>query len=228
MIICHRYKFIFIKTKKTAGTSLEIALSKFCDAADIITPLSSPDEALRRESGFQGPANFMVPAGNHSPEDWLSLWFQGRKPRYYNHIPAWRVKRRLDPEIWNSYFKFCFERNPWDKAISSYYFFTRDQNPKPTLEEFLRQERPQNISNAYLYMIGDRLTVDYVARYENLQTELDFLAERLGLPGKIDLPRAKGDIRTDHRPYQEVIGEPERKLITKICAREIREFNYCF
>ncbi|MEL6382956.1 MAG: chondroitin 4-O-sulfotransferase, partial [Cyanobacteria bacterium J06626_18] len=30
MIISHEYKFIFLKTRKTAGTSIEIALSKFC------------------------------------------------------------------------------------------------------------------------------------------------------------------------------------------------------
>lgn len=30
MIVSHRYRYIFIKTKKTAGTSIEIALSRHC------------------------------------------------------------------------------------------------------------------------------------------------------------------------------------------------------
>jgi hypothetical protein len=30
MIVSHRYRYIFIKTKKTTGTSIEIALSRHC------------------------------------------------------------------------------------------------------------------------------------------------------------------------------------------------------
>jgi hypothetical protein len=41
MIVSHKYKFIFLKTKKTAGTSIEISLSRYCDEDDIITPLIS-------------------------------------------------------------------------------------------------------------------------------------------------------------------------------------------
>jgi hypothetical protein len=35
MILSHRYRFIFLKTGKTAGTSVEIALSEYCGAEDI-------------------------------------------------------------------------------------------------------------------------------------------------------------------------------------------------
>src|SRR5262245_1397709 len=49
MIVSHRHRFIFLKSKKTAGTSVELALSAVCDAGDIITPLAQPeDEPLRR------------------------------------------------------------------------------------------------------------------------------------------------------------------------------------
>src|ERR1044072_9375465 len=47
MIVSHEHKFIFLKTKKTAGTSIELALSALCDERDVITPLAEIDEGLR-------------------------------------------------------------------------------------------------------------------------------------------------------------------------------------
>jgi len=48
MIISHKHKFIFIKTRKTAGTSIEIFLSQFCGKNDTLTPIGE-GESLRKE-----------------------------------------------------------------------------------------------------------------------------------------------------------------------------------
>ena len=64
-IISYNKNFIFIKTRKTSGTSLEIALSKFCDTEDIIGPISSSepstslDEEFRKSRKFLGPQNYL-------------------------------------------------------------------------------------------------------------------------------------------------------------------------
>ena len=39
MIISHRHKFIYLKARKVAGTSVEVALAKHCGDADIVTPV---------------------------------------------------------------------------------------------------------------------------------------------------------------------------------------------
>ena len=50
-----------MKTRKTAGTSIEIALSENCGPKDIISKIDANDEKLREELGFVGPQNLAVP-----------------------------------------------------------------------------------------------------------------------------------------------------------------------
>ena len=40
MLLSHKYKIIFIKTKKTSGTAFETVFSKYLGENDIITPIS--------------------------------------------------------------------------------------------------------------------------------------------------------------------------------------------
>ena len=110
MIISHKYKFIFLKTRKTAGTWIEISLYRFCGDNDIITPISLEDEAIRKILGKK-------------PQNYLDFDAQRNEyKKYFNHITAKKIKSLIEPYIWDSYYKFCFERNPFDRVISGYYF----------------------------------------------------------------------------------------------------------
>ncbi len=48
MIISHEHKFIFLKTKKTAGTAIEAALSELCGPTCVITPYREESESDRK------------------------------------------------------------------------------------------------------------------------------------------------------------------------------------
>jgi hypothetical protein len=69
MIVSHSRRFIFIKTRKVAGTSVELFLSQLCSQEDIITPLGV-DEVLRPGMGAR---NFWKPAAAHvGRDDWTA------------------------------------------------------------------------------------------------------------------------------------------------------------
>ena len=39
-----------------------------------------------------------------------------------NHIPLWFLKKKIPTDKFDSYFKFGFVRNPWDRMVSAYYY----------------------------------------------------------------------------------------------------------
>lgn len=169
MIISHKYKFIFIKTNKTAGTSIEIGLSRFCGPNDIITPITAPDEKLRSDRAGISAQNYRIPFTRYKLRDYIALI--RRKPvGYYNHMPSSEIKRLISSEVWSSYYKFCFERNPWDRLVSYYYWRFRTE-PRPSMSEFLQSKMPTLLKRRGidLYTIDGIVVVDKIYRYEYLQ-----------------------------------------------------------
>ena len=137
MIISHRYKYIFLKTSKTAGTSIEIALSKHCGPEDIITSINEQDEIIRAGFGYRGPQNNLVPIREWRFRDvFRFIRNRPRREKYVHHIRAKEIRKLIGEKIWNSYYKFCFERNPWERFIS-YYYNMHPEVPRPSMSEFL-------------------------------------------------------------------------------------------
>lgn len=229
MIVSHKHKFIFLKTNKTAGTSMEIALAKFCGPDDIITPVSPGDEVLRSELGYRAPQKYRPGLAEYSRRDWLVTLRRFKRKRFFNHISARDVKLLVGDDIWKSYFKFCFERNPWDRVLSLYAWRCQTE-PKPTISDFIGSRVLGDLTKRgiELYTIGGKIAVDRVCLYENLDVELEFLEQRLMLPEKLSLPRAKASHRVDKRHYREILDPHDRERIAKIFHREIAMCGYQF
>lgn len=225
MIISHKYKFIFIKTEKTAGTSIEIALSKACGDSDVITPISPEDEATRTSLGHRGPQNFRIPFHRYSFRDWAKCIVRRKRIEFFNHAGAAFIQRHIEPETWNGYYKFCFERNPWDKAIS-WYFWNHKSEPRPSLSDFLRSKTTRPPRGLELYTIDGRVVVDKVCRYESLEEDMAAVSAHLRISENVDLPRAKGNVRADRRHYRDVLNHDDQDFIAKAHAKEIALLGY--
>ncbi|HXG79734.1 MAG TPA: sulfotransferase family 2 domain-containing protein [Methyloceanibacter sp.] len=229
MIISHAHKFIFLKTKKTAGTSIELALSSLCGPDDIITPLAAADEALR--SGGRGAQNWRLHGWWGSPRPfWKRRFFKTNAEDYgfYNHIPAERAKALIDRKIWRSYFKFAFDRNPWDRQVSWYHHHFRKKSAPPSFADFIRSDKRARIDNYDIYAIGGDVAVDFVGRYETLAADLKQALAEVGLTFEGELPRAKGGFRRDSRPYREYYDEDTRAIVGDWYEREIKLLGYVF
>ena len=229
MIVCHKHRFIFVKTRKTAGTSIEVALSSLCGEGDIITPIAPEDERVRQELRYRGPQNDLIPFRRYRGWEWRRLLLRGKRARFFNHMTARRARIALGDEIWNSYFKFCFDRNPWDRIVSLYHWRCfRAGDTGLNFDKFLLGERPYLMSNYDIYSIDGQVAVDFVGRYENLVEDFNRALTRIGIDTKVDLPRLKATARTDRRPYQQIITPDQQRYIANYCGSEIALLGYEF
>lgn len=230
MIVSHQYRYIFLKTRKTAGTSIELALSRCCGDRDTITPVSWRDELLRREVGGRPPQHYRAPYREYAVADWWRL-IRRRRPKlgFYNHMSAAEIRARIAPGVWRDYFKFCFERDPWDKVVSYYHYrFRRHPGRAPSFSEFVLGGGAAEASDFDAYAPDGTIAMDYVGRYETLVDSLDDVRQRVGLPEPLTLPQAKAGLRRDRRPLAEVYGPRERDAVAAAFAREIAAFDYRF
>jgi Sulfotransferase family len=200
MVISHKYKFIFIKTGKTAGTSIEVFLSSVCASADILTPIYPHVEP-------------------HLPRN-----HEG----FYNRMSAHEIRSIVGYKIWNEYFKFCVERNPWDKTVSYYHMAKAKYGSDLTMNEYLKTgELPINYLRYTEKNDPRKIIVDQVVLYEDLIQGLQDVFNRIGIPfsGSIGV-NAKSEYRKERRPYQEIFTSEQATFIRQAYLPEIELHGY--
>jgi hypothetical protein len=244
MILSHGHRFIAFKTRKTGGTSFEIALSKYVLPQDIVTPIAPDDEKIRSSLGYPGPQN-------HSLQDERDP--EGTAPRRFtNHVGAAEVRSMVPAEVFDSYVKVAIVRNPFDVAVS-WYFWERSRTSgtsrddfrnwlafqhakRPDIEADYRLKRRPNpgvfSSNRFITHIGDRSAIDCMLRYEHLQEDAAGFARRVGLPASLGSElghiRAKGNYRPAEAtaPMMFEGFEEGKDMIRTVFAEDIAAYGY--
>ena len=218
MLISHTRGFLFVHIAKTGGTSVRAALRPY------------------RWSGRYAPAILLA-----------SLMSQMTRPRHRlgvkcpRHAKAVAAKEMLPEEVFRGLFKFVFVRNPWDLQVSSWHHIGREKphvlDGVKTFPEFLRRKFDPERSYDYMLDISRELQsdyivdlhgntiVDFIGRYENLQTDFDTACDRIGIP-RIQLPHERRAVdRDDYRRYYD---DESRELVARHYAPDIERLGYTF
>ena len=203
-MICHETKSIFIHIPRAAGTSIEVA--------------------------FQGKDQWNV------------------NPRTKHLIAS--TAKKLYKDYWDEYFKFSFVRNPWDRMVSLCKygnFHPREANRtygcdiksgtlnmRNYFKKFPtgREIDPRTLSaddnfsdpisnSVYFNILNEE--IDFIGKFENLQTDIQYVAERV----KRNIKLQKKET-SNHRHYSSYYDESTKKLVEDTYAYDIEKLKYQF
>lgn len=210
MLVSHRYKFIYIKIQKVAGTSVESFFGQFCcDPEQPYTFEHASDETVN-EFGIIGAR------------------MGGKEHNWLPHKPARGIYEDLGKNIFKSYFKFCVIRNPWDIVVSFYCWHYRDK--KQTKEGFTKFVGQFENRDWKIHTIDDAPICDFYIRYETLEDDIRHVCSTLGITeyNLNDLPTFKKGSRRLDKHYSEYYTDETRDIVSKKFQKEIQFFGYSF
>ena len=217
MLISHRYKFIFVKTYKTAGTSTEAFFQRFC-----LSPLDQTkyhykhgaDESITKYGIIGHRLD-----GNKGTHKW------------FNHKSVASIKGDLGENLFNSYTKICNIRNPYDIVVSSYLFNHRHLGDVTLTPEILEDWLKSKYTIRYLNMnktlwFSTDFKYEYI-RHENIEEDIKSVCEKLGIEIEtVNLPSFK--VSPGRKHYREYYSEEAKKVVADLYSDELKTFNYEF
>ena len=212
-IISFEHRFIFVKTRKTASTSIEAFLRRYASEGDVITKLTPRDEKWCVERGW--------PSGQYAADrqverEYMQLCLDDRFEEaralaksarflYASHMPASKIKKVLESAgyHWEDFYSFTVERHPYSWLLSKLLYDNAayskhgaceidlsDINKRAQI--FLESESLPKFLNSTMYTEDGRLLVSTIMRYENLQEDLlRVLTPLVGTPDLSDFPFLK-------------------------------------
>ena len=201
MIISHKHKFIYFKAQKVAGTSTEIILGNFCGDQDIVTPIFPPVERIKGARNYEGFRNHNI-------------------PKY--------IKNKIGSEIFNSYFKFITVRNPFDRAVSWYWYKYSESRLRKSFRDFVLKTRCAGlVSFSNWLFVENKCLIDDYVRYERLEADTKRILGKW-FDYDIAFPTAKTKERKSDKHYTEYYDDETREIIAKKYAKDIEHFGYKF
>jgi hypothetical protein len=168
-MLCHKYKCIYIHIPKTAGKSIQHVFAK--------------QLGLGSKKGSD-----LLLGMNDNP---------ALGPPELSHLKISEYVQfgHLSQEQFDSYFKFAFVRNPWDRMVSEYKFrgyprktdfktYLLNHLPKPSWTDRYIHTIPQY---DFLFDDSGNLLVDYLGKFERLKKDFDEVCRRIGI-SQVTLP----------------------------------------
>lgn len=247
MILSKKHKFVFIKGKKIAGTSVEVLLSEVCGPEDIITPITPIDERNRLLKGKNTAQNYGV--NQEVNRNYLSMLINNTteqlgeikvpKGIYYNHM-AFSEISKLFGEIPNDWKIFAVERCPYRKIISFANMRLNFKKYKQTgrtmvsdlktikryLQKVIDNRSIVNVRNIDLYKNNAGNVCAEILRFERLEEDINTLMSRFNITDYPKLEHYKKGLNSDNIDLFCIFSKRQLAIINEMFEDEFNSFSY--
>lgn len=192
-LVSHAHGFVFLKTRKTGGSSFEMLLEPYCTPPGHevvhqteghmseygIVGVRVSSERIRELRSEGRLAHTMVdaPDGRQRRIDWIS------------HMAAAKVRRAIGVEAWDRYTRITAVRNPFPRAVSLFYHRMRVNKLDPSIDlsDTRSAFRDYVLSDAFyddyeITHIGGKPVFHDAFRLEHREEDIARIGQRLGVP----------------------------------------------
>jgi len=233
-IVSHQHKLIFLKPRKTAGTSVENALLKIIGHQDWVATSTENEPLATHWLATPNVTRSTIPG--EKPIKRLLKRLGPAPFKLREHMVAKDVAALVGHDVWSRYTKVSIVRDPWQRLVSLWRWRTRRDNLQVSFEDFLSaiesrsRQREKSAgarrwSNVPFYSIDGQMVLDRVVRFESLADDFSALIDDLDLPDPGPLPRLKVS-RADQGKAALSLTDEQAIRIAKLCVKEIAWFRY--
>jgi hypothetical protein len=171
--INHDLKAIFIHVHKTGGTYISYMLHK-----------------------YYGFTNYYI----HRPDHDLFCFNKKKTTKYLNYenrvhgvLMYYKTssyinkKMNMTPYKWDTYYKFCFIRNPYDKIVSAWNHVDRFHIPFKNFLNLTNKCNDVQYMHVFLPQVRNildekgKINIDYIGKFETLEEDFQKILKNIGI-----------------------------------------------
>jgi len=152
--------------------------------------------------------------------------------------------------VWDSYFKFSFVRNPFARILSAYldkvcnkhdiqfYDKFRNMSFKEFVFEVSKHELKYKQVDSHILpqnlLIPNKESLSFLGKIENFNTDFKYVCDKLELEFDFEYKigtgkqNSKNLNKTEHKHYTEYYDDETRKIVAEKYKKDLDLFNYTF